>query len=144
MAGDENSDPESSVILAETEEPREAPPQLSSFTPASPASDTLALGVPTRPDPTPTLIPVQDRAFDLRIHVQPIPPTVDREVMHGYLAAMRDQLKLNRVRVRLEWAYVEPEPGIYDWSVWDTFFEEAGNFNLKVLVNIAGSPAWAR
>lgn len=47
------------------------------------------------------------------------------------------------VRVDLVWAFVEPEPGLSDWEVYDDIIEAARSRNLDVLMVIAYTPAWA-
>jgi O-antigen ligase len=48
------------------------------------------------------------------------------------------------LRSRAVWATIEPEPGRFDWTVWDEVVASAGRHNLKLLAVLDGSPAWAR
>ena len=36
------------------------------------------------------------------------------------------------LRQRFPWEAIEPEPGVYDWAVWDQIVEDARRHNLKV------------
>ncbi|NJL95752.1 MAG: hypothetical protein HC915_19485 [Anaerolineae bacterium] len=94
--------------------------------------------------PTPTLLPIADRGFDLGVHVQPSPLTLDEEVTQATLEAAATQLRLNWVRSELRWDFVELEPGVFNWGQWDRFFMAAAAHDLKVLLNINGTPAWQR
>jgi len=94
--------------------------------------------------PTPTLLPVQETAFDLGIHIRETQPNIPEEVMAGYLDAARNQLNLNWVRAQIRWDFIETEPENYNWANWDTFFRLAAEQDLKVLVTVTGSPSWAQ
>lgn len=106
--------------------------------PLMPATETIAAPF------TPTPLPVQDRQFDLGIHVQATRPAASTEVLQGYLEAVATQLNLNWIKADLRWDVIEGEAGTYQWDVWDSFFAEAAQYGLKVLVNVSGTPSWAR
>jgi O-antigen ligase len=48
------------------------------------------------------------------------------------------------VRLRLDWAALEPHPGVYDWSASDAWIENSVAAGLVPVVVLDGSPAWAR
>lgn len=91
-----------------------------------------------------TLAPVQDRRFDLGVHVLPDIATNDESIMAGYLDAAANDLNLNWVRVEIRWDELEPELGARQWATLDAFFRAAVNYDLKVLALISGSPLWLR
>ena len=48
------------------------------------------------------------------------------------------------VRLRFDWAVLEPQPGVYDWATADAWLGDAVEAGLVPLVVLDGSPAWAR
>jgi O-antigen ligase len=48
------------------------------------------------------------------------------------------------LRQRFPWDAIEPEPGAYDWTVWDEVVQGAARHNLELIAVLDGSPAWAR
>lgn len=48
------------------------------------------------------------------------------------------------VRLRLDWAALEPAPGVYDWAAADAWIGDATAAGLVPLVVLDGSPGWAR
>jgi hypothetical protein len=46
------------------------------------------------------------------------------------------------VRIGVQWPEVEPSPGLFDFSALDRIFGEAADRGVRVLPQLAGSPAW--
>ena len=58
------------------------------------------------------------------------------------LAALRSD-GFEWVRLRFDWAALEPQPGAYDWSAADGWISDTVAAGLVPLVVLDGSPAWA-
>ncbi len=48
------------------------------------------------------------------------------------------------MRLRFDWAALEPQPGVYDWATADAWIGDAVRAGLVPLVVLDGSPSWAR
>ena len=48
------------------------------------------------------------------------------------------------VRQRFPWAQMEPQPGQFDWALWDAIVAECAGQNLRLIAVLDTSPAWAR
>ncbi len=48
------------------------------------------------------------------------------------------------VRLRFDWADLEPQPGAYAWTTTDAWIDDAVREGLAPLVVLDGSPRWAR
>ena len=49
------------------------------------------------------------------------------------------------IRQLVQWAAVELEPGVYDWSMWTSIFEALEDYpDLRLIPVFIGAPAWAR
>lgn len=49
------------------------------------------------------------------------------------------------VRQFLPWDQIEPEPGVYNWSVWDRLIDAVAQYpTLELVAVLNNSPAWAR
>ena len=48
------------------------------------------------------------------------------------------------VRQRFPWAQIEPQPGQFDWALWDAIVAECAAQNLRLIAVLDTSPAWAR
>jgi len=66
--------------------------------------------------------------------------TVERQEA---LAAMQSA-GFRWLRQRFPWSEIEPEPGAYDWAVWDAIVEDVGQYEMQLIAVLDGSPAWAR
>jgi len=47
------------------------------------------------------------------------------------------------VRIDMVWAYIEPEPNVYDWSIYDEVVADATQRGLKIFATLAYTPGWA-
>lgn len=61
----------------------------------------------------------------------------------GALAEM-EVAGLRWVRQRFPWDAIEPEPGTFDWALWNEIVEDVSRHNLKLVAVLDGSPVWAR
>lgn len=95
------------------------------------------------PTPQPTIPPKQNPNFDLGVHVLQNFNN-DPDITAGYMDAAANQLNLNWIKVQVRWEFVEPQQGVYDWTIFDVLFAEASKKNLKVLASVVTSPMWAR
>ncbi len=48
------------------------------------------------------------------------------------------------VRQRIDWADIEAEPGVFDWSVSDSIIDSINQAGLIPLIVLDGSPSWSR
>jgi len=48
------------------------------------------------------------------------------------------------VRQHFPWAQMEPQPGQFDWALWDAIVAECAAQNLRLIAVLDTSPAWAR
>jgi O-antigen ligase len=48
------------------------------------------------------------------------------------------------VRQRFPWAQIEPQPGQFEWALWDAIVAECAGQNLRLIAVLDTSPAWAR
>jgi hypothetical protein len=98
----------------------------------------------TQAEPTiqPTLLPVNNLAFDVGIQVQ---NTIDfsREVQNIWMNDV-DQLGLHWIKQQIRWKELEPEQGQYDWSLLDFVLPIASERGIKVLISVLDAPDWAR
>jgi hypothetical protein len=56
---------------------------------------------------------------------------------------LMQQTGVSTVRILLPWAYVEPTPGTWDWSVADRMVDGALKHGLDVLAVLNSTPTWA-
>ncbi len=42
------------------------------------------------------------------------------------------------------WAYIEPEPGVYNWQLVDRIVDHASNQGIRVIARVGFVPGWAR
>ena len=47
------------------------------------------------------------------------------------------------VRIDFIWPLVEPEPDVYDWSVYDALLDRLETRDLRVYATVAATPSWA-
>jgi len=48
------------------------------------------------------------------------------------------------IRQRFPWDAIEPQPGVYDWAVWDEIVEDAHRRGTPIVAVLDGTPEWAR
>ncbi len=59
-------------------------------------------------------------------------------------AGMRWYRNYGSDSIDLSWRFVEPQPGVYDWTTWDNLVREAQKQDVKLLASIGnGAPGWA-
>jgi hypothetical protein len=57
---------------------------------------------------------------------------------------LRDQLRLEWVKVQLEWPLLQPEPDVYNWFFYDGVVAEAQANGLYLMFSVVNSPPWTR
>ena len=67
----------------------------------------------------------------------------DAVVREKTLSAM-EAAGLLWLRQRFPWDAIEPQPGVYDWAVWDEIVKDANRHNVTVIAVLDRSPEWAR
>ncbi len=60
------------------------------------------------------------------------------------MTVVREQLKLDWVKMQVQWWTVHPEPDVEQWFIYDTVIKEAQEHDLNVMVSVVGAPAWTR
>jgi len=60
------------------------------------------------------------------------------------MMVVADQLRLDWVKVQLEWPLVEPIQGEYQWHYYDGVVEQAEAHGLRLLFSVVGAPQWSR
>ena len=91
------------------------------------------------PQPTPTLLPVDDTRFHLGVQVQ-----VSYDNMAQWMDVAANQLSVNWVKQQVRWEDIEAEEDTFDWFLLDTYLPAAQEKGLKVLISVVTAPAWAR
>ncbi len=64
----------------------------------------------------------------------------DISTLVGYI----EELELSWVRVRVDWRFIEPEPGIFDFDNLDAIVEALIANDNSILFTVTNAPAWAR
>jgi hypothetical protein len=59
------------------------------------------------------------------------------------VAARVAEARVRWVRVMLTWSSVQPTPGTYNWSAYDSYLGAVAEAGLRPIVTIAGNPGWA-
>lgn len=106
--------------------------------PATEAPQAIAQ-VPTEPQATPTLLPVNDKRFQLGVQVQ-----VSIDNMAQWTNVARNQLSIHWIKKQVRWQDVEKERGNFDWYETDTYMTAAADEGLRVLLSVVTAPDWAR
>ncbi len=91
------------------------------------------------PAPTATLLPVDNKRFQLGVQVQ-----VSFDNMDQWTNVAANQLSVKWVKEQVRWADTEKQKGTFDWYETDTFLTSAAGKGLKVLVSVVTAPDWAR
>lgn len=69
--------------------------------------------------------------------------TMGAEQREATLSAL-GQAGFKWVRQRFAWDQIEPEPGVFDWAVYDAIVDDIERHDLHVIALLDGSPEWAR
>jgi hypothetical protein len=88
---------------------------------------------------TPTLLPVDDRRFQLGVQVQ-----VSYDIMGQWMDVAANQLSVKWVKQQVRWEDIETAQDTYDWLLLDTYLPAAQEQGLKVLISVVTAPEWAR
>jgi hypothetical protein len=93
-------------------------------------------------EPTPTLLPVDDRVYQVGIQVQ---QALDGDPgMQDTWMGEVEKLNMEWFKQQVRWEDIEPENNEYDWSYVDLALESAAQHNLKVMLSIVTAPEWSR
>lgn len=67
----------------------------------------------------------------------------DRAAREEILAGM-EKSGFRWLRQRFPWDAIEPQPGVYDWAIWDEVIKDAKRHDVSIIAVLDGSPGWAR
>ncbi len=108
---------------------------------AGAAAQSAVTDEPT-PQPSPTLLPVDDEVFQVGIQVQyALDGNPD---MQDLWMGEVEKLNMDWFKQQIRWEDVEPQEGQFDWARLDLAFEAAAEHGLKVMASIVTAPEWAR
>ncbi|MFW6074004.1 MAG: beta-galactosidase [Chloroflexota bacterium] len=68
---------------------------------------------------------------------------LDPEVYGDQLFPALDDLQVTTVRLSIDWRRFEPEPGVYDWGMYDRVLGELAKRNIVVIATFNTIPGWA-
>ena len=119
------------IAPTSTPQPTEAPPTEAPLSVAQAETATLA--------PTPTMLPVENKRFQLGVQVQ-----ISYDHMDQWTDVAANQLGVKWVKQQVRWEDIEKEKGNYDWYETDTFLTAAAAQGLKVLISVVTAPDWSR
>lgn len=94
---------------------------------------------PPPPTPVPTMLPVNNKEFQLGIQVQ-ITFDSDEELWMNEV----EKLGMEWMKKQVRWENVERERDNYDWAELDKTVEAASERGIKVLLSVVTAPDWAR
>ena len=97
---------------------------------------------PTAPPSTATLLPVRDKRYQVGIQVQQS-LSYDPKIQDSWMGEVK-KLGLSWFKQQIRWEDFEKEKGNIDWGILDVVMPAAERANLKVMLSIVTSPAWAR
>ncbi len=78
--------------------------------------------------------------FGYGIAVQGVIPVAGKYTYS--MRQVRDHLGLSWVKQQLRWDDVQPEPGTFDWSLYDPVVAAADEMGLKLLLSVVKGPKW--
>ncbi|HSL16506.1 MAG TPA: immunoglobulin domain-containing protein [Methylomirabilota bacterium] len=82
----------------------------------------------------------------ITLWTRPAPATgfgVNAHIPNDALADRIADAGIEWVRIDVLWALVEPEPDVYDWSVYDALVERLTARGLRIYAGLGATPAWA-
>lgn len=68
---------------------------------------------------------------------------LDPEVYGDQLLAALDDLGVTTVRISIDWRRFEPEPGQFDWGMYDRVLSELARRNIVIVATFNTIPGWA-
>lgn len=68
---------------------------------------------------------------------------LDPQVYGNQLFPALDELQVTTVRLSIDWKLFEPQPGVWDWSLYDRVFGELAKRHILIIANFNTIPAWA-
>jgi len=88
----------------------------------------------------PELAPISQPRYGTNVALEQY--TTDAALDRALAQATR--LGFGVLRQRLPWAEIEPAPGAWDWSRWDRIVDAVQAADLRLILVLETSPAWAR
>jgi polysaccharide biosynthesis protein PslG len=58
--------------------------------------------------------------------------------------AVANQLRMDWVKMQVQWWLVHPEPAVEQWFFYDGVINEAHAYGVNLMVSVVGAPAWTR
>lgn len=95
------------------------------------------------PTPAPTLLPVNDKLYQVGIQVQ-VSPDFNPDNQDLWMGAVADQLHMKWIKQQVRWEDIERERGNYDWAQLDFSLPIAAERGIHVMLSIVTAPEWAR
>jgi hypothetical protein len=92
-------------------------------------------------NPSGTIPAVKDADFDLGIAVQ---ENAEASTFKVWTAMVGEQLKLNWVKMQIDWSNTEKTKGQIDFGALDVEMPMLHQANIRVMLSIAKAPVWAR
>lgn len=80
-----------------------------------------------------------DKSLGVNVDLSAMSP----DVREATLTAL-EQAGFLWVRQRFAWDQIEPEPGVFDWMVYDAIVDDLARHGITVIALLDGSPEWAR
>jgi hypothetical protein len=68
---------------------------------------------------------------------------LDPEVYGDQFLPALDDLQVTTVRLSIDWRRFEPQPGVWDWAMYDRVLEELAKRNIVVVADFNTIPGWA-
>lgn len=105
--------------------------------PAEPAPDEPAAPpVAEEPQMLPVWSP-DDFGYGTQSHATVGDPAFAADVV-------KNQLRLDWIKVQVEWPLVQPEPDVYQWFFYDGIVEQAHERGLYLMFSVVSAPEWSR
>lgn len=129
--------PTRQIIAASPTPQPQLPTQAQAIAQAQPTAE------PTEILPTPTLLPIDDKGFQLAIQVQ-YSLDMNPDNQDGWMREVKQKLGLDWYKQQVRWEEVQPTRDQWDWSKLDLAMPSAARFGVKTLMSIVTAPEWAR
>ncbi|MCB9454082.1 MAG: hypothetical protein H6672_21825 [Anaerolineaceae bacterium] len=122
--------------------PTNTPPPTVAIVAQAATSAATATDAPP-PTPVPTLLPVNDKRYEVGIQVQ-VSPDFNPDNQDLWMGAVADQLHMKWIKQQVRWEDIESERGNYDWGQLDFSLPIAAKRGIHVMLSIVTAPEWAR
>ncbi|MEZ4571461.1 MAG: cellulase family glycosylhydrolase [Thermomicrobiales bacterium] len=113
---------------------------LTLLTPLTAVADQQGvIGFPVDPDAEPTRPPGNIYVRGIASHAW----WLDPEVYGDQLSPALDELQVTTVRLSIDWRRFEPEPGVWDWAMYDRVLGDLARRNIVIVADFNTIPGWA-